>query len=160
MAVAGKQAPSFMYETLRFFAWCPLGHLLGSLPRAPVPPLPNGCRTTQLLQHQGALIIREIAESLESRGDKRAPFECALCSLWHLCIAWPFLGLVIAHFNSLSKEAIERRGGKEGMEGRCEVVKAKDLAENKVHTWKVHVCPLLIEIVDIVMYKGLCYRNT
>ena len=45
------------------------------------------------------------------------------------------LGLAIAHFNSLSKEAIQRRGGgaKEGMEGRREVVKAKNLAENKVH---------------------------
>ena len=29
---------------------------------------------------------------------------------------------MIAHFNSLSKEAIERRGRKEGMEGRREVV--------------------------------------
>ena len=38
-----------------------------------------------------------------------------------------------AHFNSLSVEAIERRGGKEGMEGRHEAVKAKNLAENKVH---------------------------
>ena len=40
---------------------------------------------------------------------------------------------MIAHFSALSKEAIERRGGKEGMEGRREVVKAKNLAENKVH---------------------------
>ena len=42
---------------------------------------------------------------------------------------------MIAHFNSLSAEAIERRGrGKEGMEGRREAVKAtKSLAENKVH---------------------------
>ena len=41
---------------------------------------------------------------------------------------------MIAHFNSLSEEAIERRGGGEdGMEGRREVVKAKNLAENKVH---------------------------
>ena len=31
----------------------------------------------------------------------RAPFERALCSSWHLCIAWRFLGLVNAHFNSL-----------------------------------------------------------
>ena len=29
---------------------------------------------------------------------------------------------VTAHFNSLSVEAIERRGGKEGMEGRREAV--------------------------------------
>ena len=29
------------------------------------------------------------------------------------------------------------------MEGRREAVKAKILAENKVHVWKVHVCPLL-----------------
>ena len=36
--------------------------------------------------------------------------------------------------NSLSVKAIERGGGaKEGMEGRHEVVKAKNLAENKVH---------------------------
>ena len=33
------------------------------------------------------------------RGDKCAPFERALCSSWHLCIAGPFLALVIAHFN-------------------------------------------------------------
>ena len=78
-----------------------------------------------------------------SRGEKRAPFERALCSSWYLCVAWPFLGFVIAHFNSLSVEAMERRGGKERMEGRREVVKAKNLAENKVHVWKVHVCPLL-----------------
>ena len=32
------------------------------------------------------------------------------------------------------------------MGGRREVVKAKILAENKVHVWKVHVCPLLIKI--------------
>ena len=38
-----------------------------------------------------------------------------------------------AYFNSLSVEAIERRGGEEGMEGRREVVKAKILTENKVH---------------------------
>ena len=38
------------------------------------------------------------------------------------------------NFTSLSKEAIERSGGgKEGMGGRREVVKAKNLAENKVH---------------------------
>ena len=36
---------------------------------------------------------------------------CALCSSWHLCIAWPFLELLIAHFHSLSAVAIERRGG-------------------------------------------------
>ena len=76
-----------------------------------------------------------------SNGDKRAPFEHALCSSWHLRIAWPFLGLVIAHSNLLSVEAIERAG--KGMEGRRDVVKAKNLAENKVHVWKVHVCPLL-----------------
>ena len=40
---------------------------------------------------------------------------------------------MIAHFNSLSVEAIERRGLKEGIEGRREAVKAKILAENKVH---------------------------
>ena len=40
---------------------------------------------------------------------------------------------MIAHFNSLSKEGIERRGGKEAMEGRREVAKAKNLGENKVH---------------------------
>ena len=40
---------------------------------------------------------------------------------------------MIAHSNSLSKEAIERRGAKEDMEGRGEVVKATNLAENKVH---------------------------
>ena len=39
-------------------------------------------------------------------------------------------------------EAIEK-GGEEGMEGRREAVKANILAENKVHNWKVHVCPLL-----------------
>ena len=52
---------------------------------------------------------------------------------------------MIGHFHSLSEEAIERSGGggKEGMEGRREVAKAKKLAENKVHVWKVHVCPLL-----------------
>ena len=33
-------------------------------------------------------------------------------------------------------------GGEEGMEGRREVVKAINLAENKVHVSKVHVCPL------------------
>ena len=49
-----------------------------------------------------------------SRGDKRAPFERALCSSCYPCIAWPFLGLVIAHFNSLSAEAIERRWGRGG----------------------------------------------
>ena len=39
---------------------------------------------------------------------------------------------MIAHFNSLSVEAIERRG--ERRHGReREVVKAKNLAENKVH---------------------------
>ena len=48
-----------------------------------------------------------------SRGDKRAPFEHALCSSWHLCIAGPFLGLVIAHFASLSVQAIQRRAGAE-----------------------------------------------
>ena len=42
-------------------------------------------------------------------------------------------GLVIARFNSLRVEAIERSGGKEGMEGRREAVKVKILAENKVH---------------------------
>ena len=36
---------------------------------------------------------------------------------------------MIAHFNSVSKEAKER-GGEEGMEGRLEVVKAKNLAES------------------------------
>ena len=61
-----------------------------------------------------------------SRGKKPAPFERALCSSWYLCIAWPFLGLVIAHFNPLSVEAIERRGG-----GK----KARD----KLQVWKVHV---------------------
>ena len=40
---------------------------------------------------------------------------------------------MIAHFISLSVEGIERRGGKEGMEGRREAVEAKILAENKVH---------------------------
>ena len=40
--------------------------------------------------------------------------------------------LVIAHFNSLSVEAIEK-GGTEGMEGRREAVKANILAVNKVH---------------------------
>ena len=44
----------------------------------------------------------------------------------------PSVGLVIAHFNSRSVEAIER-GGEEGMEGRREAVKGKILAENKVH---------------------------
>ena len=34
----------------------------------------------------------------------------------------------------------KRGGGKEGMEGRREVATAKNLAENKVHVWKVHVC--------------------
>ena len=37
-----------------------------------------------------------------------------------------------AHLNSLSVEAIERRG-EEGIEGRREAVRAKILAENKVH---------------------------
>ena len=41
---------------------------------------------------------------------------------------------MIAHFASRSVEAIERRVGEErGMEGRREVVKAKNLAENEVH---------------------------
>ena len=35
----------------------------------------------------------------------------------YLCIAVPFLRLVRAHFNALSVEAIERSGGKRGMEG-------------------------------------------
>ena len=40
---------------------------------------------------------------------------------------------MIAHFNSLSVEAIGGGGGgEEGMEGRREAVKAKILAENKV----------------------------
>ena len=39
---------------------------------------------------------------------------------------------MIAHFNSLCVEAIERRGGGGGMEGRREAVKAKILAENNV----------------------------
>ena len=44
------------------------------------------------------------------------------------------LGARVCPLNSLSVEAIERRGGgKEGMEGRREAVKAKILAENKVH---------------------------
>ena len=52
---------------------------------------------------------------------------------------------MIAHFNSLSMEAMEGGAGvKEGMEGRNETVKAKILAENKVHVGKVHVCSLLI----------------
>ena len=38
---------------------------------------------------------------------------------------------MIEKFYSLSVEAIERRGAKEGMEGGGEVVKAKNLAENK-----------------------------
>ena len=80
-----------------------------------------------------------------SRGDKRAHFERALCSSSHLCIAWPFLGLVIAHFNSLSVEAIERRGGKEGMEGGHEVVKAKKSGREQSARLKSvpYVCPLL-----------------
>ena len=45
----------------------------------------------------------------------------------------PSWGVVIAHFQSLSVEAIERRRGKEGMGGRSEAVKAKILANNKVH---------------------------
>ena len=41
---------------------------------------------------------------------------------------------MFAHFNSLSVEAIERMGGgKKASKGGREVVKAKDLAENKVH---------------------------
>ena len=40
-----------------------------------------------------------------------APFKRALCSSWCLCIAWPFLGLVTAHFNSLCAQAIERMWG-------------------------------------------------
>ena len=35
--------------------------------------------------------------------------------------------------------------GEEGMEGRREVVKTKNVAENKVHILNVHVCPLLSE---------------
>ena len=51
-------------------------------------------------------------------GDKRAPFERALCSSWYPCIAWPFLGLALAHFDSLSVEAIERGGeGKKAWKG-------------------------------------------
>ena len=52
---------------------------------------------------------------------------------------------MIAHFNSLSVEAIERRGGKEGMEGRREVVKAKIWQRTKCTFEKVHVCPLVIK---------------
>ena len=40
---------------------------------------------------------------------------------------------MIAHLNSLSVEKAIEGGGKEGMEGRTEVFKAKVLAENKVH---------------------------
>ena len=38
---------------------------------------------------------------------------------------------MIAQSNSLSKEAIERREGREGMEGRGEVVKAKNLGREQ-----------------------------
>ena len=40
---------------------------------------------------------------------------------------------MIAHFDSLSAEGIGRMGGEEGMEVRREVIKGKNLAENKVH---------------------------
>ena len=41
---------------------------------------------------------------------------------------------MIAHLNSLSVEAIERRGGKDAWKGGGgKVVKAKNLVENKVH---------------------------
>ena len=52
------------------------------------------------------------------KGRQTCTFRTSLCSSWHLCIAWPFLGLVIAHFGSLSAEAIERRrGGKKAWKG-------------------------------------------
>ena len=54
----------------------------------------------------------------------------------------PSWGLWLATFIHLVRMPYTG-GGKEGMEGRREVVKAKNLAENKVHVLKVHVCPLL-----------------
>ena len=39
------------------------------------------------------------------------------------------------------------------MEGRREAVKAKILAENKVHVWKVHFCSLLTFLEDPNLLK-------
>ena len=60
---------------------------------------------------------------------------------------------MIARFNSLSVETIERRGRKEGMEGRREAVNAHTLAENKVLVLEVHVCPLLTFDAGEVPFK-------
>ena len=84
-------------------------------PATPYRGVRDGVRQGPLVGDIAATPLRQPQNSERaatgSRGDRRAPFERALCSSWYLCIAWPFLGLVIAHFNSLGAQAKERKGG-------------------------------------------------